>query len=201
MVGPGGAIDGVRIVGPVRPITQVELALSDSRVLGLDAPVRNSGNIEGGAPIRLEGPEGSVECAEAAIVAARHVHVGTEDAERLGVMDGDRVTLRVGQGDRAADLHNVLVRSGATHATELHLDVDEAQALAVRSGDTAEIVGRPRRGAIPRVAPPRSPRRLITEREVDRIAREGKTLRPRAGQIVTPSAIDRARALGIWRDA
>ncbi len=197
VVGPTGAIDGVRVVGPARGVNQVELALSDCRKLGLDAPIRASGTVAESAPIRLEGPAGSLDLPEGAMVAARHLHVGPDDEDRLGVRDGDRVTLLVGSGERTATLPDVLVRSGTTHATELHVDADEARAFLIEAGSRARLIGRPRRGSgQPGVTTGKT---LITERDVSGIAASGRTLSDAGGLIITPAARDRAKALGIWR--
>ncbi len=194
VVGPGGAIDGVRIVGPARERTQVELAVSDCRVLGIEPPVRISGQIEGSAPIRLEGTAGSVELREGAIVAARHLHLSPEDGSRMGLKDGDRVGVVLGSGDRRATLRDVPVRAGTKHATEIHVDVDEANAYQVSTGDVAVILGVTSRSG----DGSRNGRRLVTERDVSRLAAEGEKIGPRSPYIVTPAAKDRAKALGIW---
>src|SRR5206468_1826822 len=144
------ALDGVRLVGPARKATQVELSGTDCRTIGLTAPVRHSGLTGGSAGVTLEGTAGSLKLAEGAIVAARHMHVNPADAARLGVADGDRVTVVVGPADRRSTLHDVLVRSGASHATELHLDTDEAHAFGVKTGDLAALVGRPHRQRVRR---------------------------------------------------
>ena len=197
IVGPDGSIDGVRIVGPARSATQVEFSASDARQLGVAAPVRGSGNITGSAAIRLEGPAGSVELREGAIVAARHVHVSPADAARFGLADGDRIAVALGTGDRSATLDAILVRSGDKHATELHLDTDEACAFGVKTGDVATIIGRPTRSLTNAKLTKRS---LITERDVHRLAADGVTLSDKGPYLVTPAAKDRAKALGIWRD-
>jgi putative phosphotransacetylase len=199
VVGPAGSIEGVRIVGPTRSSTQVELAASDCRTLGVDAPIRGSGDIAGSAAARLDGPAGSVDLAEGTIIAARHIHVAPGDAAALGVSDGDRVSVVVGTGDRRTTLHDMLIRSGETHATELHLDHDEARAFNVRTGDRALIVGHPRKASgQPRR---RSARRtLVTERVVSRFLADGQTLCDYGDYVVTPAARDRAKSLGIWRD-
>ncbi|MBI4421396.1 MAG: phosphate propanoyltransferase [Gemmatimonadetes bacterium] len=199
VVGPKGAIDRVRIVGPVRKATQVELSANDCRAIGLSAPVRHSGLIAGSAGITLEGGSGSLKLAEGAIIAARHMHVSATDAPRLGVADGDRVTVVLGPADRRSTLHDVLVRSGAGHATELHLDTDEAHAYGVKTGDVATLVGRPRK-VTGRKSTGDGRRPLITERDVDRVAARGETLTDSGPYRVTPAARDRARALGIWRE-
>jgi putative phosphotransacetylase len=198
VVGPKGAVEGVRIVGPARGATQVELSAGDCRAIGLEAPTRPSGRIGGSAAVRLEGPAGAVDLPEGAIIAARHVHLAPADAARLGLADGDRITIIVGSGDRATTLQDVLVRSGAAHATELHLDVDEAHAFGVKTGDRATIVGRPARRA---GKAPAGPRPLLTERDVAQAAARGETLGPSGPYLLTPAARDRAKALGIWKEA
>jgi putative phosphotransacetylase len=197
VVGPKGAVDGVRIVGPTRAATQVELSVSDCRRIGLEAPLRHSGKTAGSAPVHLEGPSGAIDLPEGAIVAARHMHVAPADAARLGVADGDRVTVVLGRGDRYTTLHDVLVRSGPTHATEIHLDSDEASAFGVATGDRATIVGRPEKRPS-RVAA--APRRLLTERDIASLAARGEELCAASPYLVTPAARDRAKALGIWSD-
>ncbi|MFQ5703882.1 MAG: phosphate propanoyltransferase [Gemmatimonadales bacterium] len=197
VVGPRGAIDNVRIVAPTRATTQVELSVTDCRAIGIDAPVRGSGDTAGSAAVRLEGPVGAVDLREGAIVAARHLHVSEADASKLGLADGDRVSVALGQGDRRATIADVLVRSGKRHATELHLDTDEARAFGVGRGDTATILGRPRSGRVGRSS---GPRKLVKERDVSRFAAAGETLCDNGPFIVTPAARDRAKALGIWRD-
>lgn len=188
VIGPSGRIEGVRVVGPVRHDTQLELARSDASRLGIDPPVAVSGALDASiGGVTLVGPAGSVKLARGVIVAARHLHLGADDARRSGLRDGDQLDIRCGDGPRAVTLHGVRVRSGAGHATELHLDADEAHAVAVSSGDHASIVG---------AHPAKSARRpLVTERDVQRIARAGGTLP--ANALLTPSARDRARALGL----
>lgn len=197
VVGPGGAIDGVRIVGPARADTQVELALSDCRRLGVTAPIRDSGGTDHSAPIRLEGPAGSLDLAQGAIVAARHLHLSPADATRLNLKMGDRVDLRINSDTRPVTLHRVLVRSGETHATELHIDVDEARAVDLPTDATATII---RRGQGSGTAPRATRRRLVTDADVATLAAAGQTLSSASNYIITPAARDRAKALGIWRD-
>ena len=121
------------------------------------------------------------------IIAARHLHLSPADARRWGLRDGDRLDVRCGTGPREATLHDVLVRSGDGHATELHLDSDESRAAGVRTGDSAAVIAWRSPGA--------RKRPLVTERDVQQLARSGQTLPPNA--ILTPSARDRARALGL----
>jgi putative phosphotransacetylase len=186
--GPKGRIDAVRIVGPARGETQLELAASDAAVLGVEPPVAASGSLDtstGG--VTLVGPAGRVELRRGVIVAARHLHLAPVDSRRWGLRDGDRLDVRCGSGPRAATLHDVLVRSGEGHATELHLDADEARAVGVKTGDSATITAWR--------SPATGRRPLITERDVVRLAREGGRIPVNA--ILTPSARDRAAALGM----
>ena len=192
--GPKGRIEGVRIVGPARGATQLELSPSDCRTLGVEAPVRVSGSLEGSSGgVTLEGPAGKVALAGGVIVAQRHLHVAPQDGIALGVKDGDRVALECGPAGRRVTLHDVVVRMGAAHATEFHLDLDEANAAGVKTGDLAAIVAKS-------AAPAKGRRTLLTERDVAQLAASGGTVSAGGAYLVTPAARDRARALGIWRE-
>jgi putative phosphotransacetylase len=194
--GRGGRIEGIRIVGPARGQTQLELSPADCRTLGIQAPVRLSGRLEGsGGGVTLEGPAGTVTLEAGVIIAQRHLHVAPGDAKSLGVADGDRVAVECGPAGRRVTLHDVLVRLGPTHATELHLDTDEANAAQVRTGDRALIVGR---SGPDRPAGRRRP--LLVERDVAELAARGETLVSGGPYLLTPAARDRAKALGIWRE-
>jgi putative phosphotransacetylase len=196
VVGRGGRIEGVRIVGPARGRTQLELSPADCRALGIQVPVRLSGQLEGsGGGVTLEGPKGKVTLEAGVIVAQRHLHVAPGDAKGLGVADGDRVAVECGPAGRRVTLHDVLVRLGPTHATELHLDTDEANAAQVKTGDRAVIVGRSRPGR-----PSGRRRPLLAERDVAELAARGETLTSGGPYLLTPAARDRAKALGIWRE-
>ncbi len=188
VTGPRGKLEAVRVVGPARGDTQLEISLSDAHRLGVEPPVAASGALAtsiGG--VTLQGTAGAVSLTRGVIVAARHLHLSSDDASRWGLADGDRLDVRVGAGSRSTTYHDVLVRAGKQYATELHLDADEAFAAGVRSGDRARIVSS--------VASKGSRPVLVTERDVVRIAREGGALPPRA--LLTPSARDRARSLGL----
>ena len=198
IVGPKGVLEDVRIVGPPRSHTQVELAASEYRALGIEAPLRHSGDLGNSAPVRVEGPAGNLDLEVGAIVTARHLHLGLKCAARLGLSDGDRVNLEVGSGERRCLLHDVPVRAGEEHATELHIDTDEASAFGVSSGSPVKVVGE-HSGTPDEPSQAKSCRRLITERDVSAIAAEGVTLECCKDYLVTPAARDRAKALGIWR--
>ncbi len=196
VAGRAGRIEGVRVVGPARGQTQLELSPADCRVLGIQVPVRLSGQLEGsGGGVTLEGPAGKVVLEAGVIIAQRHLHVAPGDARHLGVADGDRVAVECGPAGRRVTLHDVLVRMGPTHATEIHLDTDEANAAQVKTGDQALIVARSRPG---RASGRRRP--LLAERDVAELAARGETVASRGPYLLTPAARDRAKALGIWRE-
>lgn len=137
--GPKRSFTGVRVMGPCRAKSQVELSRTDCFALGLNAPVTQSGHLENAAPIEIEGPLGRISCEHAAIIAARHLHTGPEGAAQLGVKDQDLVKIRV-DGERGGVLDNVIVRVKADWIPEVHLDTDEANGLGLRSGDRVHLV-------------------------------------------------------------
>ena len=150
VVGPKGRLSGLRVVGPARSATQVELAFTDARILGVTAHLANSGKLTGSAGgVTLEGPAGAVTLSTGVIIAARHLHCSPEDATRLGVQDGDWIDVVCGTLSRRVVFEDLLVRAGPAHATEVHLDMDEAAAAGVVTGDPARIVAwRPAAGAV-----------------------------------------------------
>jgi len=133
------AIENVRILGPVRKESQVEISATDARTLGIKAPTRQSGDTKGSAPIALVGPKGAIYLEEGCIVAARHIHLCPEDAKAAGVKDNDFVTVRMGN-ERGALLDNVKIRVHESFTTEMHIDTDEANACQVKQGDMAAII-------------------------------------------------------------
>jgi putative phosphotransacetylase len=139
LVGPGGVIENVRILGPVRDKTQVEVSLSDCFKLGIKAPIRDSGDLEGSSGITLVGPKGSVTINEGTIIAARHIHMHTEDAKKFGVVDKERVCVKV-PGARGLVFGEVLVRVSEKYQLEMHVDLDEANAAGLKNQDLLEIV-------------------------------------------------------------
>lgn len=130
--GPKGAIEKVRVLGPVRSKTQVEVLLGDSFKLGVTPPTRLSGDLNGTPGITLVGPKGSVQITEGLVVAQRHIHMNYEDAKRLGVKDGQAVSIEV-EGLRGGIYNNVAIRANDTSALELHVDTEEANAMNVNS--------------------------------------------------------------------
>ena len=134
LIGPKGRIDGVRILGPFRPGNQVEISSTDEYTLGIDAPVRNSGQIKDSAPITLEGPCGTVQLKEGLIIAKRHIHMTNKDAEHFGVKDRDEVEVQVSGGERDLTFADVLVRVKDSYVLEMHIDTDEANAAGLSKG-------------------------------------------------------------------
>ena len=121
-------ISNLRVLGPLRDACQVELAFSDARFLGIDAPVRISGNIAGSAGCYLVGPHGGLELSQGVIRAARHVHMSPAEAEYYGVSEGDGMRLVV-NSEQSGVFDNVTVRTGADIKLEVHLDTDEGNAV------------------------------------------------------------------------
>ncbi|MGL4738742.1 MAG: phosphate propanoyltransferase [Cellulosilyticaceae bacterium] len=127
----GRQLENVRILGPLRSATQIEVSKTDAMFLKVTAPLRDSGVTEGSAAVTLVGPKGQVELTEGCIVAKRHVHMSPEDAVRFNVADGDRIALTF-EGERKGTLHNILVRVHPTFTLEMHIDTDEANALDIQ---------------------------------------------------------------------
>jgi len=141
MVGPKGIIKKVRILGPVRSITQVEISRTDAFVLGINPPLRDSGVLQGSASLVLVGPAGCLKLNEGVICAARHIHFHTSDAQKLGIRDGDRVKVRI-DGERGLVFENVLARVSDQFRLEMHIDTDEANAAGVKNGDTSVLISK-----------------------------------------------------------
>lgn len=139
IVGPKKTLSGIRVLGPVRPETQVELSLTDARTIGVKAPVRESGKLEGTPGCKLVGPCGEVELTHGVISALRHVHLNDEQAKEAGVKDGDIVSIKI-KGERGLTFDNVLVRAGSKHEKEVHLDTDEGNAAGCGANTVCEII-------------------------------------------------------------
>jgi putative phosphotransacetylase len=132
-------IEGVRILGPVRDYSQVELARTDAIRLGLDPPIRDSGDLAGSEPIVLIGPEGSVALKEGAICATRHIHMTPGNAERLGVRESDFLKVRI-PGERAVTFENIRPKISSSYLLQMHLDTDDANAAGLRGGEGVELL-------------------------------------------------------------
>lgn len=139
VVGPRATLKGVRILGPVRPETQIEISVFDARTLGVEAVVRASGNTNNTPGCTIVGPKGQVTLEKGLIVAARHVHMHTDDAPKYGVKDKDVVKVKVGS-DRSVVFENVVVRVHPDFALDMHIDIEEGNAAAIQNGEQGEII-------------------------------------------------------------
>jgi len=140
VIGPKGSFPAVSILGPVRPETQIELSASDERVIGVTAPVRESGDIAGSAPCKLVGPKGEVELDCGVIVAKRHIHATPEDAEKYGLCDKQIVSVKVESGERSLVFGDVVVRISPKYALAMHIDTDESNAALPAPNTYGEII-------------------------------------------------------------
>lgn len=139
VVGPKGKLERVRVLGPERKATQVEIAFTDSFSLGIRPPVRMSGKTAGTPGCQLIGPMGTIDIPEGVIVAARHLHLSAAQAALFGLRDGQTVRL-ASEGDRAVVFENVIVRAGDGHDMEVHIDTDEANAVAMSGSTMMEVL-------------------------------------------------------------
>lgn len=140
LIGPRDRIDGVRVLGPLRSKNQIEIARTDEFRLGVDAPIRRSGNVEGSAPITLEGPAGKVHLTEGLICARRHIHMTPNDANAYGVENGDEVEVEINGSPRDLTFGDVLVRVSEKYKLEMHIDTDEANAAELSKGAKGELI-------------------------------------------------------------
>ncbi|SCX45042.1 phosphate propanoyltransferase [Lysinibacillus fusiformis] len=139
IAGPKGSIERVRILGPARSLSQVEVSWTDAMKLGIKPPLRISGDIQGSSPVTLIGPKGSVVLNEGLIIAQAHIHMSPEDSAKFNVMDGQSVQIKV-EGIRPIILSNVVIRVSERYRLEMHIDTDEANAGLIQQGTVAEIV-------------------------------------------------------------
>jgi propanediol utilization protein len=209
LIGPKGDIGNVAILGPLRKAVQAEISLTDARVLGIEAPLRLSGNLSGAADLYIAGPAGVLHAKGAAIVAKNHIHLRPQDAKALGVLDGAAVRVRVNTA-RPLVFEDVAVRVRDTFMPAMHIDFDEANACMLGTENKAEILGEalpppealpspeaaPRREAVPPpeaapVSPPKPQKILVTEAEAKRlVAGRGGSVSFPKGSIITPAAKD-----------
>lgn len=140
IVGPRGKAERVRILGPFRKESQVEISQTDARVLGLKAPLRLSGDLDGTPGVKLESPYGKLELPRGLIVAKRHIHMGLDDAKRLGLKQGDEVRVKVNTEGRSLIFEQVTIRANEKMVKEMHIDTDEANAAGIGKDTWAEIL-------------------------------------------------------------
>lgn len=139
LLGPRGSFASVRVLGPTRSRTQIEVSRTDTFTLGLEAPLRDSGQLDGTPVVRLRGPAGE-HATDGLIVAARHIHMSPADAGQLGLHDGDHVDMRVGSAERGTVFSNTRIRVKAAYVTEMHIDTDEANAAGIRFCSEGELI-------------------------------------------------------------
>ena len=141
VIGTKGEFPAVSILGPCRNATQVELSLTDARSIGVAAPVRESGDIEGSGTCKLVGPAGEVEIACGVIAAKRHIHATTKDAEALGIENGEIVSVEIPTSNgRNLTFGDVVVRVNDSYALAMHIDTDEANAAGMAPNTMGTIV-------------------------------------------------------------
>ncbi|RHP34531.1 phosphate propanoyltransferase [Lachnotalea sp. AF33-28] len=133
------AIENVRVLGPVRKASQVEISATDAVKLGIKAPIRESGNVAGSAPIAIVGPKGALYLNEGCIVAQRHIHMSPADAMAAGVSDGQIVSVKA-DNERGTVFNHVKIRVDDSFTLEMHIDTDEANAAQIKTGETVMIM-------------------------------------------------------------
>ena len=133
------AIENVRILGPVRKKSQVEISATDAIRLGVKAPIRESGNVKGSAPIAVVGPKGVIYLEEGCIIAKRHIHMAPKDAMAAGVADGQTVSVKA-DNERGTVFNHVQIRVDESFTLEMHIDTDEANAAKIATGQTVTII-------------------------------------------------------------
>lgn len=140
VVGPRNSIPNVVILGPERPAAQVEVSMTDARMLGIAAPIRESGDIAGSPGCKLVGPCGEIELEEGVIIAKRHIHMTPEDAERIGVENGQIVSVKVNTPERSLIFGDVVVRVSPKFSLAMHIDTDESNAANAGGEVYGEII-------------------------------------------------------------
>ncbi len=142
IVGPSmRAIEGVRVLGPERKASQVEISRTDSFTLKVKPPVRESGDIKGSAPVTIIGPKGIVTLAEGCIIANRHIHMSLEEAAKYNVSDGEYVDVLL-CGERKSMFYDVQIRAHKDFRLEMHIDTDDANAAGVGNGSKVKLIKR-----------------------------------------------------------
>lgn len=141
VIGPKGELKRVRILGPERSATQIELAQTDCRTIGVNAPVRSSGDTKGTPGVTLRGPLGELTVPEGVIVADRHLHMTPAQATAFGLANGDRVQIRI-DGIKPGIMGGVLVRANSKCALDFHIDTDDGNAFLLRQGQLVTVLGK-----------------------------------------------------------
>ncbi len=136
--GPKNSIENVRVLGPIRKYNQVEISRTDSYKLGVNPPVRNSGDIIGSSPIDIIGPNGSVSLSEGCIITTRHLHITPQKLQELGLHENQLLSMKI-NGEKSAILNNVHIRCSENSFFEIHIDTDDANANMINQDDEVEI--------------------------------------------------------------
>ncbi len=131
-------ISKVRIIGPIRNYTQVEISKTDSYVLGIDPPIRDSGNLKGSSAITVIGPKGSIDLKEGCIISNRHIHATKKDIKKYN-LDGSKLYDVIIKGEKGGVISGVKIKVDDNYSFELHIDTDDANAHLVKSGDILEL--------------------------------------------------------------
>ncbi|AWE07236.1 acetate kinase [Lysinibacillus sp. 2017] len=207
IVGNKGSIHQVRVLGPARKLTQVEVSATDARQLGIQVPLRFSGDTAGSAPITIVGPKGSIYLQEGCIIAAAHIHMSVEDAHSFGVTDGQFVNVRV-LSQRPLIFNHVKIRVSERFKLEMHVDTDEGNAAMISVNDVGEIVTDEPVQQMPMLQPTPSytqthansiptgfNKKLVTEKDVADWTGTEMVVNPKT--IITALAYDQARKRGI----
>ncbi|WP_312427070.1 phosphate propanoyltransferase [Lacrimispora sp.] len=140
VVGSKGEFKGISILGPVRKATQIELSATDARSVGIAAPLRESGDVAGSGSCKIIGPAGEIEISEGVIVAKRHIHATPAEAEKLGVKDGEVVSVKIDTDGRSLIFGDVVVRVNENYALAMHIDTDESNAASCSREQYGEII-------------------------------------------------------------
>ena len=207
VVGPKGVLPSVRVLGPSRNLTQVEVSATDARTLGIQAPLRLSGNIDGSAPVTLVGPKGSLILTTGLIIAAAHIHMSPIDAHQFDVQDGEAVNIEV-CSERPIIFSNVKIRVNERFRLEMHIDTDEGNAAMLGSfgkGILHKVNMTPQKAAMPNI-PQQAitpsteiltiTKRLLSEVDVQKL-KEVRELHISKETIVTALAYETAKRKGI----
>lgn len=140
VIGPKSSFPAVSILGPERKETQVELSASDARSIGVKAPVRESGDLEGSGSCKIVGPKGEIEIEKGVIIAKRHIHMTTADAEKYGIKDKQIVSVKLETEGRSLVFGDVVARVSDSYALAMHIDTDESNAAFATPGLLGEIL-------------------------------------------------------------
>jgi acetate kinase len=147
LIGPSGSFKKVRILGPTRARTQIEVSTTDTYTLGLHAPIRDSGALDGTPTVTVRGPTGEAKT-DGLIIAARHIHMSPADAKAMSLIDGDYVDMQLGDEKRSVTFKNTLIRAKKGYVTEMHIDTDEANAAGIRFQSAGELINNENRALV-----------------------------------------------------